>query len=290
VLPIAELLTSTEQADVRVMFQRDGQLMQLQDYFEIDSLSAFAAKAQSSWLIRMIEEERLLSWFQPIVRSADSSRIFAYECLLRGQDGSKLAFPDRILAVAKGAGLLFQLDRAARLTHIHSAASFGIKGRIFINFTPTSIYDPVNCLRSTVEAVDEVNLPHDRVVFEVIESEHVADASYLRRIMDFYREQGFGVALDDIGSGYSSLNLLSQLRPDFIKLDRELITNVDGDAFKGIIAQKLLETAQELEIATIAEGVETEGEAAWLCGAGADYMQGYYFARPATPPPLLDQQ
>jgi len=287
-LSLAASLTPTEQIDVRVMFQPEGHLMQLEDYFEIDTLSAFAAKTQSSWLIEMIEEQRVLSWFQPIVSATPEAQVFGYECLMRGQDGDGLVFPDRILDVARGAGLLFQLDRAARLTHIRSAASFGIKGKVFINFTPTSIYDPVNCLRSTVAAVDQAGMPHDQVVFEVIETDHVADAGYLRRIMNFYREQGFGVALDDIGSGYSSLNLLSQLHPDYIKLDRELVSGVNEDAFKGVITQKLLETARDLGIETIAEGVETEGEAEWLCRHNVDYMQGYYFAKPATPPPLLE--
>jgi len=93
-----------------------------------------------------------------------------------------------------------------------------------------------------------------------------------------------------VGSGYSSLNLLSRLRPDYIKLDRELMQGIHDDNYKATITQKLLETAQELGILSIAEGVETEAEYTWLREHGADYAQGYYFARPASPPPLFDQQ
>ena len=286
VLPLCKNLTATEQEDVRVLFQSEGQLLQWQSGFEVDSLRTFAARSQSGWLISLLDEKRLDTWFQPIVECADPTQVFAYECLMRGSENGQLVFPDRILNVAKGAGLLFQLDRAARVTSIHNAAKFGLQSKIFINFTPTAIYDPVNCLQTTVKAVDECGLKREQVVFEVIESEQVNDPNFLRDILNFYREQGFGVALDDIGSGYSSLNLLNQIRPDYIKLDRELSTGVHDDHYKGLIAAKLLEVARELEIPTIAEGVETVEEFEWLRDHGADYVQGYLFARPATPPPV----
>ena len=103
--------------------------------------------------------------------------------------------------------------------------------------------------------------------------------------MRSYRDAGFKVALDDLGSGFSSLNLLTMLCPDFIKLDMGLIRDVDSHPVKATIALKLLEAARELGIATIAEGVETLAEWAWVRDHGADYVQGYLFARPGSPPP-----
>ena len=285
VLPLCQNLTLTELEDVRVLFQPKDQLLQWQNFFEVDSLRAFAAKSQSGWLLSMLEEKRLDTWFQPIVECADPTNVFAYECLMRGEDNGQLVFPDRILNVARGAGLLFHLDRAARVASIQNAAKFDLKTKIFINFTPTAIYDPINCLQTTVKAVDACGLKREQVVFEVIESDHVHDPNFLRNILDFYREQGFGVALDDIGSGYSSLNLLNQIRPDYMKLDREISSGVHADSYKGLIAAKLLEVARGLEIPTIVEGVETAEEFHWLCDHGADYVQGYLFAKPATPPP-----
>ena len=285
--PLMNVLSSTEQADVRVLFEASGRPLQLSDYFEIESLDSFLARAQSGWLVDMIDQDRLTSWFQPIVHCADPKRVFAYECLLRGREGDQMVPPKRILDVARGSGLLFQLDRAARLSAIRQAADFGVEATLFINFTPTSIYDPVNCLRTTVQEVDRRGLRRDQVTFEVIESESVRDTQQLKDILDFYRSSGFGVALDDVGSGYSSLNLLGLLRPDYIKLDRELTTNVHADPYKATIARKLLETAQELGLKTIVEGVELQEEYAWARDHGADYAQGYFFARPGSPPPLL---
>jgi EAL domain-containing protein (putative c-di-GMP-specific phosphodiesterase class I) len=290
VAPLMDVLSSTEQADVRVLFQAEGREMDVNSYFEVESLHGFITKAQSGWLVDMMAENRLTTWFQPIVKCQQPEQVYAFECLLRGQDSEGVVFPGRILDVARGAGLLFQLDRSARLTSITNAHRQGIKSHIFINFTPTSIYDPVNCLRSTVKAVDEMGMHRSQVIFEVIESELVRDVPHLKEILDYYRASGFKVALDDVGSGYSSLNMLGQLRPDYIKLDRELISGVHNDSYKGVIAQKLFETAQELKIETIAEGIEEEGEFHWVRDHGADYAQGYFFARPAAVPPMLENQ
>ena len=289
-LPLRQILTSVEQADVRVLFQAQGAQLQLADYFEVETLAGFLARAQSRWLLEMLSANRLTSWFQPIVSCQDSSQIFAYECLMRGRENDgEMVLPDRILGVARGAGLLFQLDRAARLTAIAQAAQHGLNTRIFINFTPTAIYDPVNCLRSTVKAADEAGIARERIVFEVIESEFVHDVPHLNCTLDYYRGSGFKVALDDVGAGYSNLNLLTELRPDYMKLDMQMTRDVDSDPYKATVARKLLETAREIGVETVAEGVETPEEHAWLCANGADYIQGFHIAKPAAIPPLTLQ-
>ncbi len=117
-------------------------------------------------------------------------------------------------------------------------------------------------------------------MFEVVESDEISDIDRLLRILDFYREVGLRVALDDVGAGYSSLKLLARLKPDFIKLDMDLIRNVDRDVYKAQVASKLLELARELHVSTVVEGVETVGEWQWATEHGADFAQGYLFARP----------
>lgn len=105
-----------------------------------------------------------------------------------------------------------------------------------------------------------------------------------REVLQYYRDAGFLVALDDLGSGYSSLNLLHQLRPDFIKLDMELIRNVHQDLYKASITEKLLEIAQKLDIKTVAEGIECIEELNWLRERGATFAQGYLIAKPNAVP------
>ncbi len=118
------------------------------------------------------------------------------------------------------------------------------------------------------------------------ESEEIKDQKRLKRILDSCRESGFKVALDDLGAGYSSLNLLSSLRPDFVKLDASLIRDVDCDPYRAMIASRLLKLAKDLGVTVVAEGVETEEQWLWLITHGVDFVQGFFFGRPASPPPV----
>lgn len=282
-----EVLTDTELGETRALFKPVGEELEVADIPRVDPLARLAGLGRSEWLLDLLSRNRLTCHFQPIVPARKPGEVYAQECLLRGvgEDGALIS-PGSILGAARESGMLFQTDLAARRAAILEAAARGIDTNLFVNFTPTSIYDPVFCLRSTVETVDAVGLPRENVVFEITESEDVGDPEHLSNIVRYYREQGFRIALDDLGSGYSSLNLAHRLRPDFVKLDMELTRDVDTDPYKAVIARKLLELAGGLGIRTIVEGVETTGELSWVQSEGADFVQGYHIARP-SPEPLL---
>lgn len=292
--PIVALLSSPEQRDTQAVYQFAGELPQIQDYFKVESLPDFVAQVRASWLIEVLRDQSFYSVFQPIVRcdetlgAGQAPSIFAYECLLRGEHNGHSVSPLAMLDIARAADLVFQLDLAARRCAILGAGHNKITQKVFINFSPNSIYDPWHCLRSTVNTVDEVGLRRDQVVFEITEVERLPETKHLKRLVQFYREEGFEVALDDMGSGYSSLNVLVALRPDYVKLDMELIRDVDRDPGKAIVAGKLLETVRELGLSTVAEGIERPEELSWVADRGANFAQGYLFARPATPPPALN--
>ena len=286
VLDVMDVLTPGEQTATRAIFAPEGRTLGLNDYFAVDSFANFACKTLCGWLIDAIENCRLGTAFQPIVCVNAPQEIFAFECLLRCKDGDKIISPNRMLEVARGAGLLFQLDLGARLAAIRAAARWHLEAKIFINFAPSALCDPAYALQATLEAVDKAGLPHEQIVFEVTENECIEDLEALKATLRAYREHGFGIALDDLGSGYSSLNLLADLRPDYVKLDRDLMRSVPDDPYRALIAQKLLETANALGIRTIAEGVENSAQCAWLQQHSSDYAQGFHFARPAGVPPL----
>jgi len=212
--------------------------------------------------------------------------VFAYEALLRGRetDGALIS-PGAILRAARDANVIFQTDRAARIASIGAVVAKHVETNVFINFTPNSVYDPAFCLRSTVSAVEAAGLPPSRFVFEVTESDEVRDVDHLLGVLSFYRRSGFRVALDDLGAGYSSLNLLARLRPDFVKLDMELIRGIDQDPYKAVVVEKLLDLAREVGAVSVVEGVETEGEWRWAAAHGADLAQGFLCARPGAIPP-----
>lgn len=98
------------------------------------------------------------------------------------------------------------------------------------------------------------------------------------------KEHGFGVAQDDLGSGHSTLQLLGVLRPNYVKLEMELVRDVHKDAFKRNLVRQIIELAHRFDIKVVAEGIEVYAEAAWLQSQGVDYMQGYYCAKPAAEP------
>lgn len=135
---------------------------------------------------------------------------------------------------------------------------------------------------------------HDRALqpllrahsLQVTESEQIKDQKRLKRILGFCRESGFKVALDDVGAGSSSLGLLSSLRPDFVKLDANLVRDVGRDPYHVKIASRLLKLAKDLGVIVVAERVETEEQWLWLVAHGADFVQGFFFGRPASLPPV----
>lgn len=282
-----EAFSPTEVEDARALVVPPGVKPSVTDLVRTQSLNTLMASVRGRWLTEMVRDGRLTTHFQPIVSASDPSRVFAYECLLRGVDANgSLVSPGGMFEAARPAGLLFDLDREARLLAIKEATAHGISANVFVNFNPTSVYDPVYCLRSTMEAVEESPMSPQDIVFEVTESDEVKDVKHLVRIIDFYREAGFRIALDDLGAGYGSLNLMNNLRPDFVKLDLELVSGVHRDLYKAQVATKVLEMAQKLDVATVAEGVEHEEEWRWLAENGADFVQGYFFAAPASPPPV----
>jgi EAL domain-containing protein (putative c-di-GMP-specific phosphodiesterase class I) len=281
-------LTDEESRATRVLFVKGDAEPGLRDFPRVGSLPQLVTMARSGWLVDMLAEKRITSHYQPIVDAKDTRRVYAYEALMRGfePDGT-LVFPGKMLTLARDADLLFQLDLAARLSAVREASRLGLKAPLFINFTPTAIYDPEFCLRSTVAAISELGISPSDVVFEIIESDHTPNANHLKSLIAYYRRTGFRVALDDLGAGYSSLNLIHQLRPDIMKLDMELIRGIHQDPYKASITRKLLELAQQLGILTVAEGIETPEELRWVRAHGVDFVQGYLIARPASPPAAI---
>ncbi|MBM7118226.1 EAL domain-containing protein [[Archangium] primigenium] len=285
VADILGALTDEESRATRALFVQGDAEPGLRDFPRVGSLPQLFTQTRAGWLVDILADKRITSHYQPIVDAEDTRKVYAYEALMRGfeRDGSMVS-PYKMLTLARDADLLFQLDLAARLSAVREASRLGLKAPIFINFTPTAIYDPEFCLRSTVAAIKDAGMSPQDVVFEIIESDHTPNANHLKSLIAYYRRTGFRVALDDLGAGYSSLNLIHQLRPDIMKLDMELIRGIHHDPYKASITRKLLELAQQLGILTVAEGIETPEELRWVRSHGVDFVQGYLIAKPASPP------
>jgi len=288
--PIWEQLTPREIEGTTVLPLAVGATPSLSDYPRVMSLGAFRRRVQAAWVADLLKQGRLLSYFQPIYRFADQvephGTIAAYEALSRGigADGT-LITGGRIVSAVTDADLLFQFDRAARLAAVEAFSTLRTHAQLFVNFSPSAIYDPAFCLRTTIERIRALDLPADRVVFEVVETEQHRDLAHLERILTFFREQGFLVALDDFGSGYSNYEVLERLRPDIVKIDMSLIRNVHMMPFKGSMVVGLVDLCRRFGITSLAEGIETPEELQWVREHGVDMMQGFLLGRPA---PIAD--
>jgi EAL domain-containing protein (putative c-di-GMP-specific phosphodiesterase class I) len=291
VLHLGAQMSEGDARRARALFVSGMEVPSLDDFGRIVSLREMHVAAETGWLLEQFEEGGITSHFHPIVHVGDTSRVFAHEALLRGngRDGQALE-PLSILAHAREAGLYQDVDLAACRCAIREAAHLEPGVTVFVNFSPAMMEDAESCLRATVSAIEAAGLEPSRFVFEVIEADRIEDAAHLKHVLDCYRRDGFRVALDDLGAGWSTLNLVHHLRPDFIKLDRELIREVHTDRVKDLIASKLLEIGRGLGIKTIVEGVEKPQELQWARARGADFVQGFLIARPAPSrlPAVLD--
>jgi len=274
-----------EQENIFILPLRETDSFCAQSLYNAKNLGQWKELVSANELVETLANNWLTTHFQPIVR-AGTSDIYGYECLTRGlmPDG-ELIEPSELFGKAGRTDLLFNLDKLARQTTIQSITDHLPPGKkAFINFVPTAIYNPDNCLHSTIEAIHEKGLVPGDVVFEVVEFEKIGDMDHLRSIMDHYRSKGFSVALDDLGSGFASLNLLTKLHPDYVKIDMELIRSVDSDSLKRSIVEAIIRLSREQNILVIAEGVETREELAYVTEAGVDFVQGFIMGRPAPVP------
>lgn len=214
--------------------------------------------------------------FQPIVDVVDK-KIFAYEALVRGPNNEPASFVlDKLDDTNR-----YYFDQAIRVKAIKTAVALNVDAVLSINFFPNAVYRPETCIRTTLNACEEFGFPIEKVMFEVTESERIEDHEHLKNIFDYYNQKGFITAIDDFGAGFSGLNLISDWQPNVVKLDMNLIRNIDKDTTRRHLVSSVVDFAFKVGIEIICEGVETEEEIKTLREMNVRLFQGFYFARPA---------
>lgn len=282
---IRQQLTSVEADEVRaaVITDDDAGDALLAAAFSAPTLAQLSARAVHADLLPLFADERnaFRSVYQPIVslRPGDDDAVIGYEALLRATGPNGPVFPDELFPAATDAGWLHVLDRIGRTSAIRGAAGWLGDRSLFVNFVPTTIYRPEVCLRTTTEAAVAAGVRVDQLVFEVTESEHVADISHLRNVFDYYRRGGAKVAIDDLGAGYSSLNMLVQLQPDVVKLDKEIVQALPGRLSKAVVAA-VVGITHSYGGRVVAECIETAEQADAARELEVDLGQGWFFGRP----------
>lgn len=206
--------------------------------------------------------------FQPILDVGTGS-VWAYEALVRGPNGEPA--PTVLKQVTDENR--YQFDQAARVRAIELAGLLFPRDsatRLSINFMPNAVYEPVACIRASLEAARRVDFAHRRLMFEFTEQERFRDIAHVQRIVAAYRKQGFLTALDDFGAGFAGLSLLANFRPDLIKIDMDLVRGLDTDSGRHAIVSGVVAIARALGVTVLAEGIETAAEREALRALGID--------------------
>jgi EAL domain-containing protein (putative c-di-GMP-specific phosphodiesterase class I) len=232
-----------------------------------------------------LERNELEMHYQPIV-ALDDDRPAAVEALIRWRHPELgLLLPGVFLPVLEESSMgeaigAWTLHEACRQAARWNAGAMRPL-RVGVNVTAAQ-FKSGTLVRIVEEALRETGLASDRLCIEITEQSQLADDDQTRAILGALKDLGVLVAIDDFGTGYSSLGYISRLRPDELKIDKSLVTDVDRDPERAGLVTAALAMARSLNLEVVSEGVETEAELAFLRAHGCDMVQGFLYARPGT--------
>lgn len=230
-------------------------------------------------LLETILDHRVYSVYEPIVE-VESRTVFGYEALARGPEGSRFHSPLAFFAAAEENDLVFELDCVCRESGLRGAVDFPSGTKLFLNIRPTTIHDPSFRGKRLIETLERRQLAPTDVVFEISEQESIRSFGAFREMRDYYRSLGFQFALDDTGAGYAGLEELLEVEPDYIKIDRAMVSGVDQDPARQDVLAAILQLADKMGAQVIGEGLDTLEELEMLGRLGIRFGQGWLFGRP----------
>ncbi|HIW31384.1 MAG TPA: EAL domain-containing protein [Candidatus Paenibacillus intestinavium] len=237
-------------------------------------------------LLTVLNDQSIHTLYQPIIE-LDSGNVMGYEALTRGPVHSILHSPLQLFTIADQFGELHTLERLAQEKAILNARLDSMQQLLFINISSKMINASELISLKTLEALHSCGYNPHNIVFEITEQSSVDDFAKTRQFLEYYRNQGYRIAIDDVGAGYSSINTIAQLCPDYIKFDRSLIQNIHQDRMKECILEAFVTFTNKMNISLIAEGIELEEELIKLVRMGVKYAQGYLLARPHQNPSVI---
>jgi len=217
----------------------------------------------------------------------DHDTIMGYEALTRGPRNTTFEVPKNLFTLSEATRLSADLDSLCRQRALRGARGFDLDKKLFLNSLPEALRTPDEIERSLTGVLEEVALRPHNLVLEITERSAIEDFESFNRGLERLRRSGFLVAIDDVGTGYSSLQAISEVPADFLKVDISLIKNIHQSLIKQDLVHSLLQVAARTRTRVIAEGIETPEEHQALRACGVRYGQGFFFARPAPSFPAL---
>lgn len=232
-----------------------------------------------------IEEKQFKVYYQPKYNiQCDPPRLSSAEALIRWKHPELgMMSPGNFIPLFEGNGMITVVDdyvwkeAARQVARWRDTYHFTLP--VSVNLSRTDIFDP-KLTDKLIHLVEDNGLKYEDIKLEVTESAYTENAKQLLQLIHDLRERGFQVEMDDFGSGYSSLNMLSSMPLDVLKMDMSFVRNIEKNETDRKLVKLILDIAKYLNLRVVAEGVETEGQLAILQNAGCDLVQGYYFSRP----------
>lgn len=239
--------------------------------------------SQYQLLDEILQNALLTPMFQPIV-SLKENKIYGYEALIRGPSDGPLHSPINLFDAASRHGRLAELDLLCREVAIKRFGEFELDAKLFINTIPEVLLQQDYQHGLTLDFIKKAGLSADKVVIELTEQYPIDDYILMRKATEHYREMGFSIAIDDLGAGYSGLRTWSEIKPDFVKLDRHFMQNIHDDRHKRQFVQSMVDIANGINCRIVGEGIEIREEYRTVEEMKIEFVQGYYFGRPAILP------
>lgn len=248
-------------------------------------LAEEAALADAELTHARYREFLLHSAFQPIY-SLSHERVVGYEALIRGQREGLAVSPWEIFSTVDGFEQTVYLDRLCRTIHIRNFQRH-IRDNVwlFLNINPKVVIGGHYFGSFFNELLHSTGIPPQRIVVEILENA-IQDEQLLAQTVEYYRNMGCLIALDDFGSGHSNFDRILRIQPDIVKLDTQMIRQAGSNRVARRIMPNLVAMLHEAGCLVLMEGVETEDEALIALDANVDFVQGFYFARPSEPKKL----
>lgn len=230
----------------------------------------------------ILEKQRIKPVFQPIVSLTDGT-VIGYEALSRIIEPQKIKDSEELFSLAGIYGKIWELEQLCRskiLEKYHHFASQNTGKKLFLNVNPLVIHDKQFYMGFTSQYLKQYNLNSDCIIFEITERSAVDDMKGFQAAIRHYKLQGYQIAIDDVGSCYSGLNLICDIVPHYLKLDMTLIRDIHKDTIKYAMVKSMVDFANLTRIELIAEGIECEEELKTLLELGVHNAQGYFLRKP----------
>jgi len=268
-------LSKIERDAIHVIALERGALATLRDIQRLVSLEQHMNRLRSAWLVRKVADDALTVSFDPISYADAPDEIFASAAVVAAldEDGRRTSAAE-VFHLARDADFLSALDRTARLTAIRGIAKARIEGPVFVSFAPSAIYDPRFCLKTTLAEAERCDVTPEAIIFSILSADGGADVDHLENVLRYYVENGFKTAMTISARREASFDLLQRLKPSVLIIEAELIEGVRVDPHREVVARKLIEIAQRLQIETVVQGVDTVEDCEWAYSQGASYVQG----------------